>query len=50
MFQYKLIKVGVNDKEEEINGRLDELGKEGWELINFQPSSESHNVIGTVVP
>lgn len=40
MYEYKYIKVNVDEKEEEINKKLDNYGKEGWELINFQASND----------
>jgi hypothetical protein len=45
MYQYRIVKIGVKDKEEDINNKLNELGKEGWELVNFQTSSESPGLL-----
>lgn len=43
--QYRILKIGVKDKEEEINQKLNDLGKEDWELVNFQTSSESPGLL-----
>lgn len=50
MFQYKILKIGIKDKEEDINEKLNGLGKDGWELVNFQPSSECHGMLHSVEP
>ena len=45
MFEYRIVKIGVKDKEEEVNQKLNALGKEGWDLVNFQASSESTGLL-----
>lgn len=41
MFQYKFIKIKSNQPEDEVNTILNNLGNEGWKLVNFHPTSET---------
>jgi hypothetical protein len=46
MYEYKFLKVRTNQSEEEVNSILNGLGKQGWRLINFFPTSD--NELGKV--
>jgi len=39
-YEYKFIKTKSKLSEEDVNNILNELGKKGWKLINFHPTSE----------
>ena len=45
MLEYRIMKISVKDKEDEINLKLTSLGREGWELVSFQTSSESTGIV-----
>ncbi len=46
MFEYKFIKVRTNQSEEEVSEILTNLGKDGWKLESFHPTSD--NELGKV--
>ena len=45
MLKYKSLKISTELSEENIDVQINNLGELGWELVNFQPSSESHGVL-----
>lgn len=40
-YEYKFIKVRTNQPVEEVTDILNSLGKDGWKLINFHPTSDN---------
>lgn len=40
MYEYRYVKIGIDVKEDAATKQLNDLGKAGWELVSFQPSSE----------
>lgn len=49
MFEYKLVKINYEEREDEISKKLSDYGKQGWELVNFQSSSESRGLLRSVI-
>lgn len=49
MFEYKILKINHEEREDEISRKLTGYGQQGWELVNFQPSSEVRGLLTRVV-
>lgn len=39
-YQYKFIKFTAKDEVSKIESQLNELGSQGWKIINFHPTSD----------
>jgi hypothetical protein len=44
-----LVKINYEEREDEISKKLSDYGKQGWELVNFQSSSESRGLLKSVI-
>jgi hypothetical protein len=44
-----LVKINYEEREDEISKKLSDYGKQGWELVNFQSSSESRGLLRSVI-
>lgn len=40
MYEYKFIKFNANTKAEKVEKELNDLGSQGWKIVNFHPSSD----------